>query len=158
MTALGACSFKPYAVSVNENVLYSPDGNIGKPKFADTGLEACVNTYLNENPEFELETITILSCTEVGISSLIGLRQLPQLVQLDLSSNNISDLNPLIYLDKLRVLRIAENPIRDISIFLDMKSLRFVDLSGSERIPCSQLDQLKLRLGTSLRAPLSCRA
>lgn len=153
---ISACSFKPYAISVNDNLVYSPSGIIVEEIFADAGLQACVNNYLNNNPDSSLQTITQLTCTDSGITSLIGIRNLPELTMLDVSDNNITDLSPIIYLEKLRLLRIANNSIRSVASLNDLNLLNFIDLSGNSQIPCRQLDQLESRLGSSLRRPLSC--
>jgi Leucine-rich repeat (LRR) protein len=151
-----ACSFNPYAISVNDNVVYSPSGNIIEEVVRDPGLQGCINAYLNNNAEATLETISQLSCTDAGITSLIGLNNIPNLSLLDVSNNRITDLSPVIYLENLRILRIANNSLRDISTLSSLNLLNFIDLSGNELISCRQLDQLEARLGSSLRRPLSC--
>lgn len=153
---VSACNLNPYAISVNDNILYSPSGVIIEETVEDPGLQGCINSYLNDNPESTLETISQLSCTEAGITSLIGLNNIPNLGLLDLSNNNISDLSPLIYLENLRVLRIANNSIRNINTLFNLNLLNFIDLSGNNSISCSQLDQLETRGRSSLRRPISC--
>lgn len=153
---LSACNFNPYAISVNDNILYSPSGNIVEKVVDDPGLQACINTYLSDNPDAELDTISQLSCTDSGITSLIGLNNIPNLNLLDVSNNRISDLSPVIYLTNLRVLRIANNSVRNINTLTNLSLLNFIDLSGNDLISCRQLDQLESRLQSSLRRPLSC--
>ncbi|MBN4076001.1 MAG: hypothetical protein COA71_06335 [SAR86 cluster bacterium] len=153
---LNACSFNPYSISVNDNVLYSPSGNIVEEVVEDPGLQGCINTYLNNNPDTNLQTISQLSCTDAGITSLIGLNNIPNLSLLDVSNNSIIDLSPVIYLERLRVLRIANNSIRSINTLSNLSLLNFIDLSGNSLISCRQLDQLESKLGSSLRRPLSC--
>lgn len=153
---LNACSFKPYAISVNENLVYSPSGVIVEEVFDDPGLQGCVNNFLNNNPDLSLDTITQLSCTDSGITSLIGVRSLPKLTMLDVSNNNITDLSPVIYLRNLRLLRIANNSLRNITSLNNLNLLNFIDLSGNEQLSCRQLDELENRLGSSLRRPLRC--
>jgi hypothetical protein len=153
---LSACNINPHAISVNNNVLYSPSGNIIEQVVEDPGLQGCINNYLNDNPDANLQTITQLSCTDASISSLIGINKLPNISLLDLSNNRIVDLSPLIYLENLRVLRIANNSIRDISTLSNLSLLNFIDLSGNNQSSCRQLEQLEARLGSSLRRPLNC--
>ena len=69
---LNACSFNPYEISVNDNILYSPSGNIVEEIVADPSLQGCINTYLIDNPDANLETISQLSCTDADITSLIS--------------------------------------------------------------------------------------
>ena len=153
---LNACSFNPYAISVNNNVLYSPSGIIIEEVVEDPGLHGCINNYLDDNPDARLETISQLSCTDAGISSLLGLDNIPNLNLLDVSNNLIIDLSPVIYLEDLRVLRIANNAVRNINTLSNLSLLNFIDLSGNDQIPCRQLDQLESKLGSSLRRPFNC--
>ncbi len=153
---LSACSFHPYSISVNNNVLFRPQNSTPLETFSDPALQACVNNYLNENPEESLESLNLLSCTDAGISSLVGLNQLPSLSVVDLSNNDIGDLSPMTSLDNLRVLRISNNRIRDISTLNELSLLNFIDLSGNYNISCRQLDRLQERIGNSLLRPLSC--
>ncbi len=153
---LDACSLNPYEISLNDNILYSPTGNNIEEVVEDPGLQGCINTYLNNNPPANLEAISQLSCTDAGITSLIGLNNVPNISLLDLSNNRIADLSPLIYLRNLRILRISHNSIRNISSLYNHRMLNFIDLSGNDLIPCRQLEQLESRLGDSLRRPLSC--
>jgi len=153
---LTACSINPYAISVNNNVLYSPSGKIIDKVIEDPGLQACINNYLNENPDVMLENISQLSCTDAEISSLIGLNNMPNLSLLDVSNNKIVDLSPVMFLENLRVLRIANNSIRNVSTLSELSLLNFIDLSGNDQIPCRQLELLEARLGSSLRKPLNC--
>ncbi len=148
---LCACNINPYAISVNNNVLYSPSGDIPEEVVEDPGLQGCINNYLNDNPDASLQTISQLSCTDASISSLIGLNNILNISLLDLSNNSIVDISPLIYLENLRVLRIANNSIRNISTLSNLNLLNFLDLSGNEQIPCRQLDQLETRLGKFLK-------
>jgi Leucine-rich repeat (LRR) protein len=153
---LSACSFHPYSISMNNNVLFRPKNTSALETFSDSALQACANNYLNENPGENLASLTLLSCTDAGITSLVGLNQLPSLSIIDLSNNDIDDLSPMINLTNLRVLRIANNHIKDISILNELSLLNFIDLSGNDNISCRQLDRLQERIGNSLLRPLSC--
>ena len=128
---LTACHLSPYSISVNDNIVFSPQGQLPEEDFSDPGLQACITT-------------------------LAGLEQLGNLSLLDLSNNNISDLGPLRELERLRVLRVSNNQIRNIGVLDDLSLLNFIDLSGNASITCRQLDRLEDRLGNTLRRPLSC--
>ena len=141
---------------MNDNILYLPSGNIVEEVVEDPGLQGCINSYLYSNPDSTLESISQLSCTESGITSLIGLNKIPNLTLLDVSDNKITDLSPVVYLENLRILRIANNSIRNINTLINLNLLEIIDLSGNSSIPCRQLDQLEARLYSSLHRPLSC--
>lgn len=153
---LSACNLNPYSISVNNNVLFRPGADAPDETFSDPALQACVNNYLIENPEESIETLSILSCTDAGISSINGLDSLSNLSMLDLSNNTISDLRPVGQLDNLRVLRVSNNRIRSIGELNELARLNFIDLSGNNDITCRALDRLQERLGNSLLRPLSC--
>ncbi len=153
---LTACHLSPYSISVNDNIVFSPQGQLPEEDFSDPGLQACVNNYLNDNPDESMQSMSLLSCPDAGITTLAGLEQLGNLSLLDLSNNNISDLGPLRELERLRVLRVSNNQIRNIGVLDDLSLLNFIDLSGNASITCRQLDRLEDRLGNTLRRPLSC--
>ncbi len=156
IAVLSACKLSPYTVSINNNVLFRPSAERPDETFNDPALQACVNNYLNENPDESIETLSILSCADAGISSIFGLEQLSSLSMLDLSNNSISELGPVAGLENLRVLRISNNRIRSIGELNDLERLSFIDLSGNDDISCRALDRLQERLGNSLLRPLSC--
>ena len=111
--------------------------------------------YLEDYDEFEM--------AESGLDSLDGIEYCKQVVYLDLSGNEISDLmnlwnlkhieelylarNQIGYIDalcnlkKLRVVDLSFNHIDDISPLLNLENLEYIDLTGN-KISTSQIDQL----------------
>jgi Leucine-rich repeat (LRR) protein len=54
---------------------------------------------------------------------------------LNLSDNQIADIDSLEYLTNLRELNLANNRIRDISPLFSLENLEFIDLSGNPLQP-----------------------
>jgi Leucine-rich repeat (LRR) protein len=150
-----ACSQR-FAVSVNNQTLYDPRPNATAYRFADPGLQGCVNFALQQ-PNAEIETISVLSCSGWEIESIEGIGTLRGLQFLDISNNRISSLAPLVELPRLSSVSATDNRIRDISLLLELNTLTSVVLTGNDNIACAQLNALAERLGDNLRRPASCR-
>ncbi|MDT8399987.1 MAG: leucine-rich repeat domain-containing protein, partial [Pseudomonadales bacterium] len=109
---LVACS-NLYKVTFNDRVVYNPGAESANGLLEDPNLQGCLNEVLSSGVQgVSAETLTLLACPTAGIQSLGGIGALPNLEQLDLSDNAISDLAPLGNLKKLRVLSIRNNDIR----------------------------------------------
>lgn len=151
---LTACS--GYQVVLNDNVLYSPR-NLPPPSLlSDPNLQGCLNLQFATADNDDPRNIKLLACPSSGVQSLDGIRELPNLEQLELSDNNISDLSPLLALRNLRVLSARNNRISNINALMSLPILRFVALQGNNAIPCRQLDTLEEKIGNSLNRPASC--
>jgi hypothetical protein len=152
---LGACN-RLYSVSVNEQVLYDPRPGNTVIRFSDPGLQSCVNLRLRQEPSLAPEDITILSCAGLEIESLEGIGALRGLQYVDVGDNELEHLDALGRLPRLVSVRANDNPLGDISALLRIDSLTTVVLTGSQRIPCRQLDSLEERLGNNLLRPDQC--
>lgn len=152
---LAACSGSPYTVSLNDNVLYSPNAALRAGGVSDPALQGCINQILALG-DTSLTEIRSLACPEAGVRSLDGLQALTALEQLELSNNAIDNLAPLQPLRNLRVVSLRNNGIRNIGPLSGLALLRFVSLEGNDGIPCRQLDELQERLGNTLNRPLNC--
>ena len=153
--AASACSQR-YAVSINNQTVFDPRPNATAYRFADPGLQGCVNLALQQ-PNAELERITVMSCSGWEIESLEGIALLRSLQFLDLSNNRIVSIAPLSGLPRLSSLSITNNRVRDIETLIDMNSLTSAVLTGNTAIRCNQLDALAAKLGNNLQRPASCR-
>lgn len=153
---LSACSNSPYTVSLNDNVLYSPNEALRNAVVADPALQGCINQVLAVSSSNDLDSIRSLACPDAGIRTLDGLQSLTALEQLELSNNAIDNLAPLQPLRNLRFVSLRNNGIRNIGPLSRLQLLRFVSLEGNEHIPCRQLDELQQRLGNTLNRPASC--
>lgn len=152
---LSACSQR-FAVSVNNQTLIDPRPNATAYRFADPGLQGCVN-FAMQQPNAELETIAVLSCSGWEIESIDGIETLRALQFVDISNNRINSLAPLSQLPRLSSVSATDNRIRDIEPLIAMDTLTSAVLTGNLNIACDQLTSLGLRLGENLRRPASCR-
>lgn len=152
---LGACN-RLYSISVNEQVLYDPRPGNAEIRFEDPGLQSCVNLALRQDPSLAPEDITILSCAGLEIESLEGLSALRGLEYVDVGDNELEHLDALGRLPRLVSARAPDNPLTDVSALLRVDSLTTAVLTGSNNIPCSQLDTLEERLGNNLQRPAHC--
>ena len=150
-----ACSQR-YAVSINNQTVYDPRPNATAYRFADPGLQGCINLALQQ-PNAELERITVLSCSGWEIEDLEGISLLKALQFLDLSNNRISSVAPLSSLPRLSSLSITNNRVRDIETLIAMNSLTSAILTGNTTISCAQLNTLAAKLGDNLERPATCR-
>lgn len=152
---LGAC-VQPYTVTLNNNVVYTPNASLRDAITEDPGLQACIDQALERSKQTDPESITLLACPGAGVRTLAGIEALVNLEQLELSDNEVSNLGPLIPLKNLRVLGLRDNRIGDIRALADLPILRFLTLEGNDGIPCRQLDGMAARLGNTLGRPQSC--
>lgn len=162
LLVLSACSNKPYIVTLNNNVLYSPFPAQSNRIFDDSGLQGCLNQLLSTlETETEaapaLEDIRSLVCPEAGIRSLEGITALSGLEALELSNNLIDNISHLQPLRNLRNVNLSNNRLRNIGPLTALPLLRFASLEGNEDLPCRQLDELERKLGSTLNRPANCR-
>lgn len=155
MLVLEGCN-RLYSISVNEQVLYDPRPGNAVIRFADPGLQSCVNLRLRQEPSLAPEDITILSCAGLEIESLEGVSALRGLRYVDVGDNELEHLDALGRLPRLVSVRAPDNPLTDISALLRIDSLTTAVLTGTSRIPCSQLDTLQERLDNDLLRPARC--
>jgi len=153
---LVACKQNPYTVTFNNNVVYSPNAAIRDKVLDDPALQACLNQVLASNTDMDLEGVTLIACPAAGITTLEGIANLPNLEQLDVSDNAISNVSPLLGMKKLRVLGLRNNVVSSVGPLVSLPLLRFVSLSGNNRISCRDLAALENKLGNTLDKPVTC--
>lgn len=110
--------------------------------FPDPALAACVRSAIesadgNRVSERELNSVFRLTCNgdlaQGGrIAALDGLDHLPNLVDLDLSANDVGDLSGLAQAPQLTTLTLTHNAVRDLSPLGGLASLQELGLSGNE--------------------------
>lgn len=144
-----------FGITLNDQTLLDPRPNATAYRFADPGLQGCVN-FAMQQPNATLDGITVLSCSGWEIASIEGIGTLGALQFLDLSNNRVSSLAPLSALRRLSSISLTDNKLRDIAPLNALPSLTSAALTGNADIPCAQLDVLAQRLGDNLRRPLSC--
>jgi len=157
LATFGLAGCGGYQVVLNDNILYNPTGVPLPPSLVnDANLQGCLNQVFNSSGNDDPESITLLACPSAGIQSLAGIGALPNLEQLELSDNNITDLRPLQNLKNLRVLSVRNNRVNNINTLIALPILRFIALQGNINIPCKQLDELEEKIGNSLSRPTIC--
>jgi len=155
LLGLSACS-QQFAVSINERTVFDPRPGAATYRFADPGLQACVNFALQQEGA-SFDSLAVLSCPGWEIEDIEGIGAITSLQFLDVSNNSISSLAPLSALPRLSGINATDNHITDIAPLLSLNALTSVVLMGNDGILCRQLDALQLRLQQALRRPADCR-
>lgn len=99
-----------------------------------------------EFPPYYLEDIEDFELAYYGIESLEGVEYCKQVVTMDLSNNEITDISELWNLNKLEELYLANNQIGYIDAVGTLLKLRLIDLSGNQIddiSPLLELDNLE---------------
>ncbi len=90
----------------------------------------------------EHKGLTRLYMSDNQVSDLTPLSALPELVALSLTRNLVEDLTPLENLLQLESLLLGNMSFNDVTALYGLQNLEYLDLRGSNSIPCSQLDRL----------------
>ena len=96
--------------------LFAQEEDAAKELFPDKNLERAVRKFVfekrdNDKPlvESDLSSISIIQAPSRGITSLEGLEKCESLASLDIARNDVSDLSPLVGMDRLQFLNVAKN-------------------------------------------------
>jgi internalin A len=132
--------------------------------FPDPALAACVRSAAGATDgervsERDLNSVFSLKCNgdlaqDGRIAALDGLDHLPNLVDLDLSGNDVVDLSGLAQVPQLTTLTLTNNGVRDLTPLAGLATLQELGLSGNEvtdLAPLSGLTGLRF-LGLSRNA------
>lgn len=122
LAILSAC--QKYQVTLNERPIYTPPELLEGLATADPALEACIQQTILDGNIVKLEGLTRLRCTHAGIRSLTGLEQLAWLQELDLSNNELSNIDKLFKLERLTHVRLVENAGLDCDQLKALKAAR----------------------------------
>lgn len=113
-----------------------------------------------ESKEYDLECVQWLSVTNLDFRDVSVLSKCPNLIELDISHNNIFSLRGLEGLAFLRVLNAAHNKVSDLSklagcVALEKLLLQGNDITSLESLPeLPKLRQLTLRTGHEASNPI----
>ncbi len=148
----------PYSISVNEKEVYTPPPLFIHFTMADAALKNCLIQTITDNHITTPAELKLLSCTKAGIKSIKGLEIFEGIIQLNLSDNSISSTAQLYQLSQLEVLLLENNQLTDIQSLLTLPKIKELNLAGNPMILCSDIDQLKKRSIDTLMLPQECRA
>lgn len=128
-----ATSCSRYAVTLNEQPIYTPPPLLSEFPVNDPALKSCIKQTIIDRTVTEAEQLQILSCSHNEIRTLDGLAQFQALQQLNLSFNPITSLKPLFTLKELKRLKIE----------------------GLDKIDCREVEQLT-DMGVSVSGKNAC--
>lgn len=153
-----------YAVSVNDNVVYTPPKLFSAQHITDKNLAACVEQTILDQEITEARKLKRLNCTNAGIRSLEGLEIFTGLEALNLADNALQNIEELKHLVQLRVLILTNNSLQSVATLLTLLKLYSLDLAGNTKLSCNDLKQLEknwvelsLTQSTTLIKPVHCR-
>lgn len=113
---------------------------------AEESVEAAVDVITIKGRKYKT-SLTELNLREKELQDedIISLKHMTNLISLDLSGNQISDLTPLSGLKDLEWLKLSNNQISDLNPLSGLKDLEFLDLSFnqiSDIKPLAELTEL----------------
>ncbi len=146
-----------YQFTFNEQVIYEPPSLLSNFQVADSHLASCIAQTVEDQKVTAIEQLESLACSNAGIESLAGIEQFTELKQLNLDSNQISDIQPLSNLIKLELLYLAHNDLKNISPLTHLKKLHTLRLSGNDALECKPLLLIQDQIEQSLEAPEHCQ-
>jgi internalin A len=107
--------------------------------FPDKNLEAALRTMVYEKrtnmeelTDEDLRKISTLEARGKKIQNLSGIEKCANILLIDLSENEISDLGPLRGLVGLQSLSLANNKIADLTPLMELNKLQYLNLSGNQ--------------------------
>lgn len=136
---IGACS---YSVSVNDNVVYTPEPIFTDYQVADQNLRQCIEQTISDEKITSAFQLTRLNCSNAGINNLAGLERFAALEELNLATNQVHALAPLTELTRLKILVLRENQLQDVAPLLGLLRLVELDLQQNPQLDCTDVNQL----------------
>lgn len=133
---------KDFAVSVNQNEIYTPPAIFTDYKIADPQLDACVEQTISDARVTSLEQLTRLNCSNAGIKSLVGLDKFYALEELNLADNQLVTIDELASLGRLKVLILSNNQLNKASPLLRLLHLEQLKIDNNPELSCGDLLQL----------------
>lgn len=122
-----------YQVTFNEQPIHTPPKLFADYRIPDPALRNCLEQTVRDQEITAAQDLRRLLCSNAGIASLDGLVTFSGLEILNLSSNALSSIEPL----------------------LSMPSLAQVDLRGNSGLDCKQASALTA-LGVTVTIPSHC--
>jgi Leucine-rich repeat (LRR) protein len=98
-----------YAVTLNEQPIYTPKVIYSGYQIADPALASCVKLTLADAKITQPEQLETLNCSFAGVANLSGIELFSQLKSVNLSNNQLTDIKALLFLGELRQVNLSEN-------------------------------------------------
>lgn len=122
------------------NTIPAPTGKV--VKFEDAKLGVAIQNQMNLDRkirESDMEHLTMLDASSLGLTSIKGLEKAVNLEYLFLYDNNIEDLSPLAGLTKLFMLDVEENNVKNVNPLSNLTNLYILGLGNN---PITKIDAL----------------
>ncbi len=129
----------PVPLVLEPSELCSDHSDAAIATFEDANLEAAIRAALSVGAQEDLTCGLISGLTELdaassGITSLVGIQNLTNLMFLSLHNNSISDIGALSGLTSLTFLLLGSNSISDIGALSGLTSLTILDLTNNPNL------------------------
>jgi Leucine-rich repeat (LRR) protein len=129
---LTACA--DYVVTLNNMTISEPKLLYQPLGILDENLRSCISESIRSNLVTGAGDLQMLSCNYAGITNLAGIQQFTQLSHIKLDHNNLVGIEPLLFLENLRL----------------------VDITGNSEVACREIAELKKLIGKDLLISDSC--
>lgn len=132
--------------------------------FPDANLDRVVRSALKLGPDAPITkngvmTLAALDASHQNISNVRGLQHFFGLVSLNLTGNNISNLHPLLTLERLELLQLSNNAgVTDLSSLANLKRIKRLFLDGvaaTDLTPLQAMSLVELSLANTNRFDLT---
>jgi len=140
IVSLASC--KNYSVSLNDKVVYTPPSLFTNFAINDERLRTCVEQTIIDKHITKAEELTLLNCSNAGITSLAGLEIFTAIEQLNLNENALTSISQLSNLTQLKVLTLQKNNLTNAEPLLHLLHLVSLDISENKNLNCRDLHQL----------------
>lgn len=150
---------KDFAISVNQNEIYTPPSIFTDYDISDPQLDACVEQTIADGRITKPEELIQLNCSNAGINSLVGLDKFYALEALNLADNKLANIDTLKNLARLKVLILSNNHIRNAAPLLNLLHLETLNIDNNHALSCGDLLQLANNLDhkVDMQLPSQCK-
>lgn len=155
LTLTSACS--RYAVTVNDNPVYTPATLLRDYAVVDPALDKCLQQAIADGGYRSTEEVKRIICSYAGVKNLEGLEQFHNLRELKLSHNELQSITPLRTLTQLKTLLLEGNQLEQVPELLTLPNLRTVDLRENCNLNCADAAQLSSLVAGDTRLPNHCK-
>lgn len=155
MLLLSACS--KYQLTLNDQVMYTPPPLFTHFSTEDLNLRNCLDQAIKDQKVTQPAQLTLLDCSNAGVTSIKGLEIFSGLKQINLAHNQLQDIAPLAAMTDLEVLVINHNQLKSAAALLNKPRLARLDMSDNPALDCDAVSQLATGFTGELRKPKQCQ-